>query len=477
LLDFESRQSITLQIQVTDAGGLTATSSVIISLNDVNETPSLINLAGGTVQENRGAGTFVGQLSAVDPDAGEVLTWTLVDDASGTFVVNSSTGRIDVAAGAVLNFEQTDAYGIAVEVTDSGGLTHLQTFTIRLLDVNDAPIAASDLIPGIQLTGIEVLTPGLLLNDFDEDGNTLQAVLVSTAANGVLVLRADGSLLYSPNGVFSGVDTFVYYVTDGFANSSPVTVTINVAAAVGGSPAGSSGSSVGTGDSTTGSSVGDTTTDSTDSSADGGDEITVVTTTQFFAAPAAPADRSDKVATPTAPVAETITESGPSASNNENVAITGELIASVFVSDFFVNTRSERIKSVTSELAQAAVFGGMMMDTGVHNALVSLNLFTIDRLIQRIDEPTISEREELAGKVAVGSAAVVTTSLSVGYVIWILRGGSLLTTFMSALPAWQAFDPLPVLQSFHKATDEDDDTLLSIATRKTVDSLKKIRKS
>jgi hypothetical protein len=119
----------------------------------------------------------------------------------------------------------------------------------------------------------------------------------------------------------------------------------------------------------------------------------------------------------------------------------------------------------------------MMMDTGVHNALVSLNLFTIDRLIQRIDEPTISEREELAGKVAVGSAAVVTTSLSVGYVIWILRGGSLLTTFMSALPAWQAFDPLPVLQSFHKAVEEDDDSLLSIATRKTVDGLKKLSKS
>ena len=477
LLDFESRQSITLQIQVTDSGGLTAATSVVISLNDLNETPSLINLAGGTVQENRGAGTFVGQLSAVDPDAGEVLTWALVDDANGTFVVNSATGRIDVAAGAVLNFEQTAAYGIAVEVTDSGGLTHLQTFTIRLLDVNDAPIAASDLIPGIQLTGIEVLTPGLLLNDFDEDGDSLQAVLVSTTANGVLVLRTDGSLLYSPNGVFSGFDTFIYYVTDGSANSAPVTVTINVAAAVGGSPGGSSGGSEGSGDSTTDSSGTDTSTDTTDSGADGGDEITVVTTTQLLAPPVAAADRSDKAATPTTLVAEPITDSGPSTSSNENVAITGELIASVFVSDFFVNTRSERIKSATSELAQAAVFGGMMMDTGMHNALVSLNFFTIDRLIQRVDEPTISEREELAGKVAVGSAAVVTTSLSVGYVIWILRGGSLLTTFMSAMPAWQAFDPLPVLQSFHKATEEDDDTLLSIATRKTVDGLKKLRKS
>ncbi len=474
LLNFESQQSITLQIQVTDIGGLTSTTSIVISLNDVNETPTLINLAGGTVQENRGAGTFVGQLSAVDPDAGEVLNWTMVDDANGTFVVNSTTGRIGVAAGAVLNFEQTAAYDIAVEVTDSGGLTHLQSFTIRLLDVNDAPIAASDLIPGIQLTGIEVLSPGLLLNDFDEDGDTLQAVLSSTTANGVLLLRADGSLLYSPNGVFSGIDTFVYYVTDGVASSAPVTVTIDVAAAVGGSSSGASGDS---GDSTTDSSGSDTTTDSTDSSSSGGDEITVVTTTQFLAPPAAQTARSESSTTPATPVTETATETGPAKLSGDNVAITGELIASVFVSDFFVNTRSERIRTASAELAQAAVFGGMILDNGFNSALVSLNFFSIDQLVQRINEPTISERQELAGKVAVGSAAVVTTSLSVGYVIWILRGGSLLTTFMSAMPAWQAFDPLPVLQSFHKAVEEDDDSLLSIATRKTVDGLKKLRKS
>jgi hypothetical protein len=163
--------------------------------------------------------------------------------------------------------------------------------------------------------------------------------------------------------------------------------------------------------------------------------------------------------------------------NGDDFAITGELITSVFVSDFFVNTRSERIRTVSTELAEAAVFGGMILDNGFNSALVSLNLFSLDQLVQRINEPTISEREELAGKVAVGSAAVVTTSLSVGYVIWILRGGSLLTTFMSAMPAWQTFDPLPVLQSFHKTVEEDDDSLLSIATKKTVDGLKKLGKS
>ena len=284
-------------------------------------------------------------------------------------------------------------------------------------------------------------------------------------------------MLYSPDGLFSGEDTFIYYVTDGIANSAPVTVRIDVLAAVGGSTSGNPGDSAESSDSITDSSISDSESESTESGESSGEEITVVTMSQFIAAPVRAADRSESTTTAPQPDTEPLSESGSSSVSEDNIAITGELIASVFVSDFFVNTRSERIKAVSAELAQAAVFGGMILDNGFSSALVSLNFFTIDELVQRINEPTISEREELAGKVAVGSAAVVTTSLSVGYVIWILRGGSLLTTFMSAMPAWQAFDPLPVLQSFHKPVEEDDDSLLSIATRKTANGLKKFRKS
>ena len=75
--------------------------------------------------------------------------------------------------------------------------------------------------------------------------------------------------------------------------------------------------------------------------------------------------------------------------------------------------------------------------------------------------------------IVIGSTAVVSTSLSVGYVIWIIRGGSLLSAFMSAMPAWQNFDPLPILQSFEKEKHEDDESLLGIVTRKAVAPLRK----
>ena len=55
--------------------------------------------------------------------------------------------------------------------------------------------------------------------------------------------------------------------------------------------------------------------------------------------------------------------------------------------------------------------------------------------------------------------ASVTSFLTVGYLAWIVRGGVLLTTFMSSVPAWQSFDPLPVIESSSRDEDDDDQSI------------------
>jgi hypothetical protein len=44
---------------------------------------------------------------------------------------------------------------------------------------------------------------------------------------------------------------------------------------------------------------------------------------------------------------------------------------------------------------------------------------------------------------------------------------------MSAMPAWQSFDPLPILQSFERQNEDEDDSLLSIATQQSKNRIKK----
>lgn len=44
-------------------------------------------------------------------------------------------------------------------------------------------------------------------------------------------------------------------------------------------------------------------------------------------------------------------------------------------------------------------------------------------------------------------ATATTTTVSIGYVLWLLRGGLLVASVLSSLPAWSALDPLPILSS------------------------------
>ena len=47
-------------------------------------------------------------------------------------------------------------------------------------------------------------------------------------------------------------------------------------------------------------------------------------------------------------------------------------------------------------------------------------------------------------------AACLSGTLSVGYVIWCLRSGSLVASAVSSLPLWRSFDPLPVLDFWER---------------------------
>jgi hypothetical protein len=53
---------------------------------------------------------------------------------------------------------------------------------------------------------------------------------VTGPANGSLVLGADGVYTYTPNAGFSGTDSFVYAVDDGYGGSDTATVTVDVEA-------------------------------------------------------------------------------------------------------------------------------------------------------------------------------------------------------------------------------------------------------
>ena len=102
----------------------------------------------------------------------------------------------------------------------------------------------------------------------------------------------------------------------------------------------------------------------------------------------------------------------------------------------------------------------------------NVNRLTLRAYLNLVDSLN-NVREEVVGEIdfnqtMLGSAIVMSTGLSVGYVIWLVRGGMLLSTLLSSLPAWQILDPLPILARKKDGDEADDDeSLESILNRKS----------
>ncbi|GEM_PF-2253706 len=67
----------------------------------------------------------------------------------------------------------------------------------------------------------------ILANDISANIESLAISSVTTPANGSVVIESNGTLTYTPDAGFSGIDSFIYTVTDG-SDSKSATVTISV---------------------------------------------------------------------------------------------------------------------------------------------------------------------------------------------------------------------------------------------------------
>jgi VCBS repeat-containing protein len=75
-----------------------------------------------------------------------------------------------------------------------------------------------------------------------------------------------------------------------------------------------------------------------------------------------------------------------------------------------------------------------------------------DELQRKFDEMRrqMNESDDLRRMVA-ESGVVLSAGLSIGYVVWLVRGGVLVSSMVSALPAWQMIDPMPILAAARKS--------------------------
>ena len=155
--NFETKSTYTVIVTSTDSGSASASSTLILSLTDVNESPTDIALSGGSAAENL-AGASFGTLSTTDPDASDSFTYSVTGgtDAASFEVGSSNTLKFKSTVSA--NFESKSSYSVIVTSTDAGSNTYAETLTVSITNVNEAASFTTSSTASAAENGTAVLT-------------------------------------------------------------------------------------------------------------------------------------------------------------------------------------------------------------------------------------------------------------------------------------------------------------------------------
>jgi large repetitive protein len=210
--------SDTFDYTISDGNGGTSSATVTVTVTSVNDAPQAANDVKTTDEDIPTIISVLSNDTDVEGDALTVTSTTL--PAHGTVVVNAD-GTLIYSPAA--NFHGTDTFDYTIG--DGNGGSNTATVTVTVNSINDVPLTIADVATTNEDT---VITIPVLMNDIDVDGDVLMVTSVTTPAHGTVIVNVDGTVTYTPNANFYGLDTFNYTVNDGNGGTSTATVMVTV---------------------------------------------------------------------------------------------------------------------------------------------------------------------------------------------------------------------------------------------------------
>jgi hypothetical protein len=444
-LDANADNVYDVSVQASD-GNLTAVRAYVVSVQPVDDNAPVITSDGGAAVANVAVAensVRVTTVTGADADLpSQTLVYTIAGGAdAAAFRIDAATGQLDFLA-APDHEHPADANGdgrYVVQVSVSDGVRSArQTLNIDVANVNEPPtVTAHSMV--IADGGVTFV---LLATDVDTPASSLVYGVVSTGGGRFERVDARGSAITS----FTQADVDagrIIFAADGSGNDPVYTLQLTDGASVVGVPA---------------------PTVRREASLAPAVKASTSEPPPATATPARPPAPQPAFAASSAllvdpPVVKLGSGDGAAAADASAEVVRGPQFGRLFAT---IDTRAARVgaddagyafnfrPSLPSEDLPSLVFnsglGGDLLNSSVGRAFTE----QLDRM-----------REELAGDqgeqlIAVGSAGALATSLSAGYVLWLARGGVLLASLMSSVPAWAGLDPLPVLAQMGGRRGDDD---------------------
>ena len=267
-----------------------------------------------------------------------------------------------------------------------------------------------------------------MVNDTDAEGNPLTVTGFTQPANGTVVNNGNGTWTYTPDPTFFGVDNLTYTIDDGNGgtNTATVNLTVNILTD-GGSTQDQSGND--------------------DNNNDAGNDVVELVSVE-----------SDTL------IREEIKRYYERQESFEyttarDVSALLSILNPVEILEFSTSVDSEYNDRDRRDREIASISNEMLWDE-------------LEDLRNRINDS--AENDDILGKkfsdilMSIGSLSVTS-----GLIAWLLRGGTLAASFVSAMPLWKGMDPLPVLTKHEEDDENEDDNITETAADKRVERLMK----
>jgi hypothetical protein len=119
-LNYEVYPLFSLTIRATDNHGDYSEQIIDIAVLDINEAP-VVQSETFTINQHAPNGTVVGEVTASDPDRGQILKYSITQgNTNSIFEIGQYTGLISIANSMALKNSTVDSFVLTVRVRDNG---------------------------------------------------------------------------------------------------------------------------------------------------------------------------------------------------------------------------------------------------------------------------------------------------------------------------------------------------------------------
>jgi|GEM_PF-4162414 len=144
-LDYETQTLYNFSVTATNNYGESSTALITVNINDLPEQVAILGDTLLSIPEGSSPGTYAGSIEIVSNGDSPINLIEISGERAEDFVI-SSTGRITVAEGALLDFETFPSYTLQARAHNAAGVSGITVVSIQLSDVDAPPVLADTVL-------------------------------------------------------------------------------------------------------------------------------------------------------------------------------------------------------------------------------------------------------------------------------------------------------------------------------------------